>query len=89
MSRNHDCLNPRRWAETRKAAFQRDNFRCRKCGKTGRLEGHHEPPLTASTDPYDPNGVLTYCRTCHIERHRPDNVDPAVREWLDFLNAAL
>ena len=82
MSRNHDCLNPRRWAATRRQVFIRDGYRCRRCGKAGRLEAHHEPALTAGADPYDPAGIVTYCRNCHIEHHRADSMTPGRAEWL-------
>ena len=82
MSRNHNSLNSRRWAATRRAVFKRDGYRCRNCGKAGKLEAHHEPALRKGGDPYDPAGVLTYCRTCHIERHRPDFMTPGRAEWL-------
>ena len=71
MSTNHVKLNARRWARTRRAVFRRDGFRCHECGKPGRLEAHHEPPLRAGADPYDMDGVRTLCRSCHVDRHRP------------------
>lgn len=74
-------LDRRRWARTRVAAFTRDAFRCRNCGKAGRLEAHHEPPLNERDggDPYDLDGIVTLCRTCHIERHRRPS--PQVDAW--------
>ena len=68
MSMNHKRLNKRMWALTRFIAFERDNFRCVKCGKAGKLEGHHkvglsEAPLAA----YDPANVETLCKNCHLE----------------------
>ena len=71
LSRNHVKLNARQWARTRRAAFQRDGYRCRTCGRPGALEAHHEPPLRDGPDPYDLDGVRTLCRGCHIELHRP------------------
>ena len=85
MSRNHTRMNTRRWQATRRAAFRRDGYRCRKCGRRGRLEAHHEPPLTAGADPYDLDGILTYCRLCHIERHRPDQMTQGRAEWRRFV----
>lgn len=85
MSRNHVRLNPRRWAAVRRAAFERDGWRCRECGRAGRLEAHHEPPLRDGADPYDLDGILTLCRDCHIERHRPDDMTPGRAEWLDMV----
>ena len=33
-------------------------------------------------DPYDLAGIRTLCRSCHIERHRPDAMTPGRAEWL-------
>lgn len=65
-------INPARWAAVRRAAFRRDGWRCRQCGAFSRLEAHHAPPLHMRTDPrpYDLDGIVTYCRPCHIEFHR-------------------
>lgn len=88
MSRNHTKLDPRRWAWVRRQAFERDGWRCTnpKCGRTGRLEAHHEPPLRDGGDPYDLDGIKTLCRECHIRHHRPDNMVEGRAEWLDFLD---
>ena len=87
MSRNHLRLNARRWAQVRRAAFDRDGYRCTVCGKAGRLEAHHEPPLRDGDggDPYDLSGILTYCRSCHIQRHRGDDLTPGRLAWIEFV----
>ena len=85
MSRHHTNLNARRWAAVRRAAFERDGYRCTACGKAGRLEAHHEPPLRQGADPYDLDGVRTMCRSCHIERHRPDAMTPGRSEWYELV----
>ena len=85
MSKNHVRLDPRRWARVRRAAFERDGYRCTVCGRAGRLEAHHEPPLRAGADPYDLDGILSYCRACHIERHREDDMVPGRPAWLEFV----
>ena len=72
MSRNHlPLLRTRRWQHVRRAAFERDQYRCRDCRRPGRLEAHHEPPMGKGGDPYDLAGIITLCRGCHIEHHRP------------------
>ena len=86
MSRHHDKLDPRRWARARRQAFERDGWRCCECGKTGRLEAHHEPPLEHGADPYSVDGLRTLCRACHIERHRADRMTPGRADWLDFVD---
>ncbi|MYH37356.1 MAG: hypothetical protein F4160_11220 [Rhodospirillaceae bacterium] len=87
MSRRHARLDPALWAATRRAAFRRDGWRCTECGRAGRLEAHHEPPLRDGMDPYDLAGVKTLCRTCHIERHRPDAMTPGRAEWAEYVKA--
>ena len=89
MSKYHGRLNARRWARVRRQAFERDGYRCRACGRAGRLEAHHEPPLRDGADPYDLAGILTLCRTCHIERHRPDDMTPGRIDWLDMVDELL
>ena len=86
MSRRHSRLDPRHWAAVRRAAFERDGFRCTSCGRPGRLEAHHEPPLREGGDPYDLAGIRTLCRGCHIERHRPDGMTPGRADWLEFVD---
>ena len=81
MSRHHDRLDARRWTKARRQAFDRDGWRCNQCGKAGRLEAHHEPPLRDGADPYGVAGIRTLCRDCHIALHQPDNMTPGRAEW--------
>ena len=85
MSRNHARLNARRWAAVRRQAFTRDKYRCTSCGNAGRLEAHHEPPLRAGGDPYELAGIATLCRSCHIKRHRPDDMVAGRMAWHDAI----
>ena len=85
MSRNHTRLDGRRWARARRAAFERDKYRCRECGGAGRLEAHHEPPLRDGVDPCDVAGIVTMCRECHISHHRPDDMTPGRADWREFV----
>ena len=91
MSAHHQRLNRARWERTRRAVFARDGYRCRCCGRAGRLECDHVVPLERDPDqdPYDPANCQTLARGCHIaktraerlatERRRP--VAPAVAAW--------
>ena len=85
-SRFHANLNQRRWGWARLKAFERDGWKCTRCGRRGRLEAHHEPPLHAGGDAYDLSGIVTLCRACHIERHRSDRETPGRREWRALAN---
>ena len=69
--------NPRRWAMVRRAVIERDGYRCRACGKAGRLEVDHVVPVVQGGPWWDADGLQTLCRSCHIaktrdERHGPD-----------------
>ena len=70
MSLNHIRLSARRWAKIRRYVFERDAYRCTSCGKAGRLECDHVTPFEREPgqDPYDPNGLQTLCRDCHLEK---------------------
>ena len=85
MSLRHARLNARRWARVRRAVFERDGYRCTACHRPGRLEAHHEPPLRAGGDPYDVTEIKTLCRSCHVDRHRRDDMAPDRTAWLDYL----
>ena len=90
MSRHHVRLNWRRWQATRRAVFQRDAYRCRNCGRAGRLEADHVIPLhvDAGQNPYDPDGCQTLCRRCHIEKTRQENrrePTPAESAWRELV----
>ena len=84
MSRNHVRLNWRRWARTRRAVFERDGWRCVRCGRAGRLECDHVVPLEADPgqDPYDPDGLQTLCGSCHIRKTAAENRRPLTPEEL-------
>ena len=74
MSARHHALQGSRWAAVRRAVFDRDGYRCRKCGKAGRLECDHIVPLAAAPDqdPFDPTGCQALCRGCHIDKSRAE-----------------
>ena len=85
MSRNHRRLNKKLWAHCRFLAFTRDKFRCVRCGRAGKLEGHHKVSLSeAPLAAYDPANVTTYCRDCHIEL----SLFPQRREWVTHIHRA-
>jgi 5-methylcytosine-specific restriction endonuclease McrA len=52
--------------EWRDSVFKRDNYKCKICNKTGRLEAHHilqwryYPELR-----FDVNNGITLCHACH------------------------
>ena len=90
MSRHHTYLNARRWDAARRIVFDRDSWRCVECGRAGKLECDHIAPLEREPgqDPYDPNGLQTLCRSCHVEKTRQENrrePTPAEQAWRELV----
>ena len=90
MSRHHTHVNARRWAAVRRAVFERDGYRCVMCGRTGKLECDHITPLEREPgqDVYDPNGLQTLCRACHIAKTAAENrreLTPAELAWRELV----
>ena len=86
MSRHHVLLNARRWTTVRLAVFERDGYRCVECGKAGRLECDHVTSMQREPgqDPFDPNGLQTLCRDCHISKTAKENrreLTPDEQAW--------
>ena len=92
MSRNHVRLHAARWRAVRKVVFARDQYRCTACGAAGRLECDHVEPLEKQPgqNPFDPNGLQTLCRACHLAKTRLENrrheLTPEEAAWRDFVN---
>ena len=76
MSRNHLHLHARHWGRVRRAVLERDGWRCRKCGRAGRLEVDHVVPLKRGGDPLALDNLQALCRACHIEKTRRENRRP-------------
>ena len=84
-------VQSRPWARARRAALDRDNWRCTKCGRAGRLEVHHRTPLKEDPEqnPYALHGLAALCRSCHFKttanqnRKRPPG--PQADGWRDLV----
>ena len=91
MSRHHDLLQPARWRRTHRQIFERHGYRCRSCGRAGRLECDHVIPLEAGGDPYDLSNLQALCRGCHIAKTRregpPRRVPEPVAAWHRLVEA--
>lgn len=90
MSRAHARLHAGRWAATRRAVFERDGYRCVRCGKAGRLECDHVVPLSVEPgqDPFNVEGLQTLCRGCHLAKTAAENRaerTPEEAAWDDFI----
>lgn len=83
MSRYHKRLDPRRWEKLRLEVLERDGYRCRFCGRAGRLECDHVQPLHMGGLPYELDNLQALCRGCHIAKTRQENRrdDPARDAW--------
>ena len=67
------------WERRRLTALDRDGWRCRKCGRAGRLEVHHRQPLKDGGS-NDLENLLTLCVSCHKAAHkRPVSAERA--DW--------
>ena len=84
MSKKHRKIDRKRWAITRRRVFERDGYRCRSCGRAGRLECDHIVPLHLRPDdenPYDIAGLQSLCRGCHLEKTRREVREIAARNY--------
>ena len=68
VSRHHARI--RGWPRIRQAILERDGFRCRRCGRAGRLEVHHIKRLADGGSHNGPHNLETLCSTCHVDLHR-------------------
>ena len=86
-ARHHTGL--RRWRALRLVILARDHYRCRACGRAGRLEVDHILPLARGGDRWDPSGLQSLCRGCHVLKTAAENrrlpPDPDVTEWRSYL----
>ena len=57
------------WRRVRQFVLNRDNWRCKRCGKAGRLSVHHIRPLGNGGSQYDPENLQAICKTCHVFAH--------------------
>ena len=86
MGRRHAALDWRSWDQARRAALRRDRYRCRNCGRPGRLEVDHIQPLDKGGAAFDSANLQTLCRTCHRQKTARENPgDPERRAWRDYI----
>lgn len=82
-------LHPGRWAAVRQKVFDRDGWRCVKCGRPGRLECDHVRPLHQGGDPWDMANLQALCGGCHREKSRGEAgpLDPERERWREYLRS--
>ena len=76
MSRHH---HSQEWTLARSRALNRDGYRCRECGRAGRLEVHHLRSLKDGGN-HALENLRSYCKTHHLEIHRQPQT-ASEREW--------
>ena len=94
MSRRHNRgISSRLWGKTRLKVFDRDGWRCVKCGRPGHLEADHIESLhfNPKQNPHNLDGLQTLCRGCHMDKTSEEfrKEDPARDKWIDFMDARL
>ena len=87
MSKHHDRIPSRTWEILRRQVFDRDGWRCRACGRPGRLECDHVVPIDKGGAPLDPDNLQTLCRGCHVAKTRGESKppDPERERWRAFV----
>ena len=88
MSKHHIVLRYKRWQYVRRQVFERDGWRCLRCGRAGRLECDHVLPLDRGGDPWDMANLQTLCRICHIAKTAAENrraPTPAESAWRELV----
>lgn len=89
MSKNHDRIEPKRWARVRKQALERAGYRSEKSGLRGKLEVDHIVPIDRGGAVYDMDNVQVLTRTEHIDKTAAENrrePSPEEKEWADYLS---
>ena len=87
-SRLYRRISGRRWDRARRQAFDRDGWRCTRCGKSGALEAHHIRELHRGGAPFDLGNLEAVCRACHVELHKRP-LTPAEKRWRELLREVL
>ena len=95
MSHHHQragIVGSRRWQVLRRQVFRRDGYRCRSCGRPGRLEVHHVRPLARGGAAWSITNLKALCRACHIlvtSKENQRELTPAELKWQRLLAAML
>jgi hypothetical protein len=56
--------------ELKRSIFERDNFRCKTCGKNHSIVCHH---IDKNKQNNNPDNLITLCRSCHSKIHEYQN----------------
>ena len=91
--REHWRLHWRKQAALRTVTLERDGYRCRKCGRAGRLEADHVVPLWRGGS-HELHNMQALCVGCHVaktqaeamQRHGHENRVAMRRQFDGFLD---
>ena len=83
-SERQKLYRSKRWARIRREILERDGYRCRQCGRAGRLEVDHIEPMARGGSDTDSDNLQSLCRECHISKTARENrkpQPPEVEAW--------
>ena len=86
-SRFHAEIPSRVWLRVRRRVLARDGYRCRACGRPGRLEVDHIRPLHQGGAPLNLANLQAICTGCHIAKTNREKGthDPEREMWRAYL----
>ncbi len=59
-----------KWLRVKRAAFERDGYKCQLCGSQKDLCGHHVKERAQYPElAYDVSNIVTLCKYCHAKQH--------------------
>jgi 5-methylcytosine-specific restriction endonuclease McrA len=86
-------IKDKRWPALRLACKRRDNFRCVKCGASGRLECDHIRRVRDAPElAFELSNLQTLCTPCHSAKTKLEcgfgnEVSPARSAWRELIAA--
>ena len=86
MSKGHQKIGRRRWQRLRRRTFDRDGWKCVRCGKRAKLECDHIIPMESGGESVLAN-LQTLCSGCHFDKTHGDfgRDIPGQSEWSRFI----
>ena len=91
-ARSSPC-HTKRWKSLRLRVFRRDGYRCKICGRAGRLECDHVVNMKDGGATWNMRNLQSLCRGCHIKKTRSENrsryvqtLDPKRAAWEKLVN---
>ena len=72
--RKHSAeVNRNRWRRLRRKMLDKAGWRCKKCGKAGRMEMDHVIPISQGGAHWDEKNLQVLCRDCHFAKTGAEN----------------